>query len=346
MVGNMKNMNMVQRGVLQQFLTYFVYLGCVAAGIYMIGLSIKGMYINAANQQLVSHQITKEAFSQILQFIGSKTIYDAVQVILEVAVLFLLIQYALMKSTHLNFVQDVILSRAVEFSTALRKIGVFLPKEQMEFVKKYKLPVYIAKTSIIGDESENIQAKLYPFSKGIMASPAVYSQNIGKRLLCLNGEDYQVFLDERLHQAIIADDTRREAEKQEVAALTSTLKTEMDRNSALQKENDELKMQMKTLKARMGKATVAVQEAIVFGRVAIPLIERLRQEFKGQKYTRPDIQSAFSAEVEKQPDLRPSLQKIFENQTMILPEAYMKAMRNELSGLVSTGGRSPLRNNS
>jgi regulator of replication initiation timing len=312
----------------------------------MLGLSIKGTYINAANQQLASHQITKEAFSQILQFISSKKIYDAVQVISEVAVLLLLIQYALMKSTHLNFVQDVVLPRAVEFSTALRKIGVLFPKEQMDFVKKHKLPIYIAKTSIIGDESQNTKAKLYPFSRGIMASPAVYSQNIGKRMLCLNGEDYQLFLDERLRQTSIANDIRLEAYKQEIAALTSTLKTEMDKNSALQKENDELKMQMKTLRARMGKATVAVQEAMVFARVAIPLIDRLKKEFQGHKYTRPDIQSAFLADVEQQQDLRPSLQKIFESEELILPEAYMKAIRNELSGLVSTGGRSPLKNNS
>lgn len=341
MMGNMKNMNMFQRGVLQQFITYFVYLGCVAAGIYMVGLSIKGMYINAANQQLVANQITKEAFSQIIQFISSKKIYDAIDIIWEVAILFLLIQYLLMKSTHFNFVQDVILSRAVEFSTALRKIGVLLPKEQMEFVKKHKLPVYIAKNSIIGDESQNTHAKLYPFSRGIMASPAVYSQNIGKRMLCLNGEDYQLFLDERVHRASIADDTRLEAKSQEVAALTSALKTEMDKNSALQKENDELKMQTRTLEARTGRASVAVHKTIVFARIAIPLIESLKQEFKGYKYTRPDIQSAFLEEVEKQPDLRSSLQEIFESQEMILPEAYMKAMRNELSGLVSTGGRSP-----
>ena len=346
MVGNMKNMNMFQRGVLQQFLTYFVYLGCVAAGIYMVGLSIKGMYINAANQQLVAHQITREGFSQIIQFISSKEIYDAVQIICEVAVLFLLIQYALMKSTHLNFVQDIILPRAVEFSTALRKIGVFLPKEQMDFVKKHKLPVYIAKTSIIGDESQNTKAKLYPFSRGIMASPVVYSQNIGKRMLCLHGDDYQLFINEHLHQDSIAEDIQREANQQEIAALTSALKTEMDNNSALQKENDKLKMQIKTLEARTGRASAAVHKTIVFARVAIPLIDRLKDEFQGHKYTRPDIQSAFLADVEQRPDLRPSLQKIFESEELILPEAYMKAMRIELSGLVSTGGRSPLRNNS
>jgi hypothetical protein len=72
-------------------------------------------------------------------------------------------------------------------------------------------------------------------------------------------------------------------------ALTSTVKTEIEKNDALQQENNELKVQMKTPGARVGKAAVTVREAFIIARVALPLIERLKLDSTAHKYTRPDI---------------------------------------------------------
>jgi hypothetical protein len=304
------------------------------------------MYINTANQQFASHHLTKESHSEILQFLKNKEIFDTMEVICQVVGLVLLTLYFLQKSTRFNFVQEVVLPCALEFSTALRKIGVLGPEEQMQFVKKHKLPVFIAKIPILGDESQNVKAKLYPFSRGILASPAIYSQNIGKRMLCLNAEDYQHIIEEQSQKASLSDNTQLAVKKQEVTALTSTLKAEMEKTAALQQEVNELKVQMKTLGARIGRAGVTVKEALLFAHIALPLIEHLKQEATGRKYTRPDIQAAFLEEVERQADMKGTLQEIFDSKELILPEAYMKAIRNELPGLVSTGGRSPLKNTS
>lgn len=330
---------------MQYFFTFCVYLLCMTGNTYIISLSIKELYIAKAGQQVVSNGITKEAFSQIVQFIKNFELgSDAVKIIFVIGILVVLTREIMLKAASFNFVQDVILPRAVEFSSALRKIGVLNPVDQMQFVKKYKLPVFIATTSILGDEIQDIRAKLYPFSRGNLTSSSIYSQNIGKRMLCLDANDYQHIAKKQFQQSCLADKTQLEAKNQEVEALISTLKAEIEKNHALQRENDELKFQVKTLPGRMKKVGVTTRQAFVFARIAIPLIERLKQEAPAHKYTRKDIQWAFLAEVERQPDLKNPLEEIFNTKDLELPEVYKQVIRDELPGLVSTGGRSPLRN--
>ncbi|MDR3628941.1 MAG: hypothetical protein P4L42_01255 [Desulfocapsaceae bacterium] len=337
----MKKMNMLQRGFLQYFFAFFAYLLCMTGNTYIISILIKAVYIAKADRQLASNGITNDVFLQVVQFVKNTDLSDAVIIIFVMGILVAITHKIMLKVANFDFVQHVILPRAVEFSNALRKIGVLRPADQMQFVKKYKLPVFIATTEILGDEIQNIKAKLYPFSRGNLTSSSVYSQNIGKRTLCLNADDYQHVIEEQFQQSCLADKTQLEAKNQEVVALTCALKTEMEKNDALQRENNELKVQMKTFGARVGKAVVTVREAFVVARVALPLIERLKQRATANKYTRPDIQSAFLAEVERQPDMKGTLQEIFDSKELTLPEAFMKAIRSELPGLVSTGGRSP-----
>jgi hypothetical protein len=238
----MKKMNMLQRGVPQQIFTFCVYLLCMTGNTYIVSLFLKTLYIAKADRQLASNGITKDVFLQVVQFVKNTDLSDAVIIIFVMGILVAITHKIMLKVASFDFVQDVILTRALEFSSALRKIGVLSPADQMQFVKKHKMPVFIATTEILGDEIQNIKAKLNTFSRGNLTSSSVYSQNIGKRTLCLNADDFQHVIEEQFQQSCLANKTQLEAKNQEVVALTCALKTEMEKNDALKRENNELKV--------------------------------------------------------------------------------------------------------
>ena len=108
-----KKLNIFQRGALQNLFTALVaLLCCVVAGLVIYWLDKARLHA------------------------ADITVFD----IIVVAVLFTAISLAVLRfSTRANLVWSVILPKALEFSSALRKLGVLDLKEQMDFARKHKL---------------------------------------------------------------------------------------------------------------------------------------------------------------------------------------------------------------
>ena len=87
----------------------------------------------------------------------------------------------------------------------LFKSYVLEHKKQIAFVREHKLSVFIAAAPILGDDKENVRAKLYPFVNNILASESVFTNNIGRRTLCLDAEEYDRIAEEYRRRSLEED---------------------------------------------------------------------------------------------------------------------------------------------
>ncbi|MDL2259264.1 hypothetical protein LJB99_00075 [Deltaproteobacteria bacterium OttesenSCG-928-K17] len=97
-------------------------------------------------------------------------------------------------STRLNLVGAVTLDKALRFTDAMERLGLVHEWEQLQFVRHYKIPLYIATQPLLSDEVENIKASLYPFVRTLLASTDFMAAEKGRKRLCLKAEDLEAAL--------------------------------------------------------------------------------------------------------------------------------------------------------
>ena len=247
---------------------------------------------------------------------------DGTYIVLIIFVVFIGIAVILWLMRHaggLNLSWSVTLPKAVEFSTAMRKIGKLDFVDQMACIHKNPLRVYIATAPIHGEQRENVRAKLYPYANNsLLILESVITRNIGKRLLCLDADEYELVYQQYSQTEKAANSVRVAELEDDIKTLKGALKIKENDNTELTKENDKLRTEIteitefqnkeKTAPAREAKAQKDEQNKAPFWRVAGPLINRLIAEAgPGTKYTRPQIQAEFEKELEGCLALKPAV---------------------------------------
>lgn len=214
-----------------------------------------------------------------------------------------------------NLVKSLILPRAVELSSALKKLGRCALKEQVTYVSLQGIPLFLSKTPLRYDEQENVRVKIQH-----MLDDVEYLKKLsGDRRLCLDADDYARLVDEEkrnlvqekspliadaeveivalkneLSRAVAElenmrerttalqvenDALRREcgaaATADEVAALTAERDMLAEENEKLRGENDNLKSKLQTLPGRDKNADNIQVNRAVFWRVGGPLVNEL-----------------------------------------------------------------------
>ena len=94
----------------------------------------------------------------------------------------------------------------------------------------------------------------------------------------------------------------------------------------LREENAELFNKAKTADAREGKADKRERDRIAFWRVAAPLVNDLLAT-PDTEYTRPQIQQAFEDELERHPELKPTIKAL-----LYTPKKEQDGTPNSLEG--------------
>jgi regulator of replication initiation timing len=311
-------LTILQRGILQKAATIFVYFVSIAVGAFILDWADKRLFINTIQEAKRLEIITPEAFAGLQSHIESRdatTIFTIILIGLFCAVLGWFLMRWVAKR---NWSWPVTLAKAVEFRSAMEQLGLIEPGERIDFVRKHRLPIFIAFSPFVGKEQEAVHAKLYAFAHDrSLGDLDVFERHIGKQTLCLDAADYQRLLQENGQKTNLAYSTRIVALEQEITVLTganslhiTTIAKLTEENEKLLMENADLRQKLQTVPGREGKADTSTIRRAPFWRVAGPLINRLINEAApGIQYSRPDIQAAFDAEVAKFSDLQAAIAK-------------------------------------
>ena len=60
-----------------------------------------------------------------------------------------------------NWSTPVILPKAVEFRSAMDRLGVQKPRDRFDIIEKFRIPLYITEKSLLEPENEDVQARYY-----------------------------------------------------------------------------------------------------------------------------------------------------------------------------------------
>ena len=245
-------------------------------------------------------------------------------------------------SSRVNFTWSVTLPKAVEFSSALRKLRVLDLKKQIAFVREHKLAVFIAAAPILGDDKENVRAKFYPFVNNILASESVFTSNIGKRTLCLDAEEYEHLAEELKRRSIEEDSIVVAGKNEEIKNLRAAVASLTQENADQSKELNELRGKVQIQPAQEKDRVDRLRMERLQWAVLTPIIERfIAEPKKDGKYTTPDIEAAFAAAWREREDLRAAMLHLTGDEETKPSEALIAAVKAELkdAGLFSSGGR-------
>jgi hypothetical protein len=319
-----KKLNIFQRGALQNLFTALVaLLCCIVAGLVIYWLDKARLHA------------------------ADITVFD----IIVVAALFTAISLAVLKfSTRANLVWSVTLPNALEFSSSLRKLGVLDLKEQMNFARKHKLSVFIADTPILGDEQENVRARVYPFVRNnLLVSETSFSSNIGKRTLCLDADAFGHLVEQNAKRFSLEESVALVEKEEEIRSLKGSLASLIEDKAQLESQKAELENSILDMKNRVQTQPAQEESRVERLRIErlqwaafIPVMDRLmRNAPEGKKFTTRELEEAFAAEWEARPDLRERMQQLSGSAETKPSETLLAAVKAEFkdAGLFSSGGR-------
>ena len=323
-------LNVFQRGILQFLFSVviaslFMYAGLIAfIQLYLAGL-----------------------FSQntIIIFFG-----------LASALLIVAISFFIMKLTlGANLTTKITLPKIVEFSHALQNIGIRRFDEQIDFIAREKVFVFVSDETILSPYKENASVKRYIF----LRDKEKLKYFNGDKRLCLDVDDYERLLEEhgaKTKSAFSARIAELEQNVTELKAVNSIQSADMAtltaKNKAIVDENTAFRQKLQTVPGREGRAEKRELDKVPFWCVAGPLVHRLIAEAReGTTYTRPQLQEAFEDELENFPELKPVIQKLLhtankekENTPFALKGWAMEAIRSALGDLAQKDPGATLKN--
>jgi hypothetical protein len=316
-----------------------MYLVCVGCAAFFFDWLEKMRFLGVAQKAQLLKIIDPKDLPRLRGLIESVDSNGIFSIIFIAAICTLMIWFALRLSTKLNWAWATTLPKAVSFSSAMNKIGIVDPFEQIDFVRKHKLPVYIALSPVLSEEQKDVRAKLYVFAHhDTIYDQNVFTNNIGRRTLCLDAEDYESIAKDGKQRFSLAESAllmEKDKELESVNAESLRQKTDIVR---LTKANEDLQKQLHTSKAREGKGIKEIRESFPLWQAAVPMIARLKSEGRPGEYTRPLIQQAFDNELAQHPELQQTVRVLLGSDDCILPDWFMEAVRRELGNLVNKKG--------
>lgn len=312
-----KKLNTFQKGIWQKIFSLAVYGVCIIAVAYAIDRLIQ----HDINNSLASLQkkaglsdLTVRMLTDALDERG----FALASIIIFCSILLALASWFIVRwAGNRNWSIPVILPCAVEFRSAMDRLGVQKPRDRFDIIEKFRIPLYITEKPLLEPENENVQARYYRHgAQADMRNLALLETLIGSQKLCLDAGDFTSLSEEYKRAFGTLNSSALAALKDENDKLKAALslkeyasqETEKEL-SRLREENAELANKVKTADAREGKADKRERDRITFWRVAAPLVNDLLVA-PDVEYTRPQIQQAFEDELERHPELKPTIKAL------------------------------------
>lgn len=336
-------LNIFQRGAFQKATTYFLYFFSIALGAFILDWADKRLFTTTIKEAEQRGIIPPDAASGLQRFIEGRdgTVIFAIILIglFCVALGWLFMRWA----SKRNWSWPVVLPKALEFRSAMRRLGITEPEEEIAFVKKHKIHVFIAIKPLAGDEQEKVKAQLYAFAHHSSFSEAeIFERHIGKKTLCFDADDYERLVLTGKKRSTLEESAAIAEKDEEIKRLRANLAYAVQDNETLSKERDELRGKVQMQPAHEDSRVDRLRVEHLLWSAYIPAMERLLREApEGKQYTTPEIKNIFAAEWERRDDLRERMKQLTGSETASPSESFMKAVKAEFKaqGKLSTGGR-------
>ena len=312
-----KKLNTFQKGIWQKIFSLAVYGVCIVAVTYAIDRLIQRDINNALASLQKKADISEQSLQMLTNILDERGFALASIIIFCSVILALVSWFTVRWAGNRNWSTPVILPCAVEFRSAMDRLGVQKPRDRFDIIEKFRIPLYITEKPLLEPENEDVQARYYRHgAEADMRNIAMLETFIGCQKLCLDAGDFDFLASEykrtfgTVNSSALAslkdqnDKLKAALSLKEYAALEA--KKELAR---LREENAELLNKAKTADAREGKADKRERDRIAFWRVAAPLVNDLLSA-PDEEYTRPQIQQAFEDELERHPELKPIIKAL------------------------------------
>ena len=312
-----KKLNTFQKGIWQKIFSLAVYGVCIVAVTYAIAFLIKNDILKALTAIQKQADLSNLDF-RILTATLDERGFALASIIIFCSVILALVSWLIIRwAGNRNWSTPVILPKAVEFRSAMDRLGVQKPRDRFDIIEKFRIPLYITEKPLLEPKNEGVQARYYRHgAQADMRSLAMLETFIGCQQLCLDAGDFDFLASEYKRTFGTVNSSALAALKDQNDKLKAALSLkEHDAHEAaqelarLREENAELFNKAKTADAREGKADKRERDRIAFWRVAAPLVNDLLAT-PDTEYTRPQIQQAFEDELERLPELKPTIKAL------------------------------------
>lgn len=276
---------------------------------------------------------------------------------LFVGIIFMaLVGWFIMKlSTRLNLVGSVTLGKALRFTDAMERLGLVHEWEQLQFVRHYKIPLYIASSPLLVDETEAVKASLYPFVRTLLASTDFMAAEKGRKRLCLKAEDLEAVLAQIGKGSVSSTDPAEEspASLRELQAQIANLEMEKKvlqsqfmettaRLKNLEAINDKLKTGLGNQARQEGKDNKAQKRLFLCTLGLAPIFQAIVTHKPDRRdVTRDAFGSLFKISINNDAVLKNLLLGIGENTPDKLPDNICNLAWDFLKGLDLTNPSGP-----
>ena len=312
-----KKLNTFQKGIWQKIFSLATYGFCIIVTAYAVAFLIKNDILKALTAIQKQAGLSDITFRMLTDALDERGFALASIIIFSSVLLALASWFTVRWAGNRNWSTPVILPCAVEFRSAMDRLGVQKPRDRFDIIEKFRIPLYITEKSLLEPENENVQARYYRHgAEADMRNIAMLETFIGCQKLCLDAGDFDFLVSEYKRTFGTVNSSAFVSLKDQNDKLKAALSLkehevhEADQELArLREENAELSNKMKTADAREGKADKRERDRIAFWRVAAPLVNNLLAT-PDTEYTRPQIQQAFEDELERHSELKPTIKTL------------------------------------
>jgi len=312
-----KKLNTFQKGIWQKIFSLAVYGVCIVAVTYAIDRLIQHDINNALASLQKKADISEQSLHMLANILDERG-FALASIIIFCSVILALVSWFIIRwAGNRNWSTTVILPKAVEFRSAMDRLGVQKPRDRFDIIEKFRIPLYLSEKPLLASENTDVQVRYYRHgAQADMRSLAMLETFIGCQKLCLDAGDFDFLASEykrtfgTVNFSALASLKDQNDKLKAALALKEQDTLEMTQELArLREENAELSNKMKTADAREGKADKRERDRIAFWRVAAPLVNDLLAT-PDTEYTRPQIQQAFEGELERHPELKPTIKAL------------------------------------
>lgn len=343
------------KGYIQKFVTLFVFgvLSVILA--YIIERLCYSHVLKGVDAALASYVPANE-ISDVKRSIYNSTNHFGVEIIAPIFVYLFIMFLVVSASTRFNIIRSVTLEKAIRFGNAMEQLGLMRESEQINFIRSYKLPLYIAKQPLLTEEEKGVEAKPYVFAYNLFSSKGFLDAQSGRRQLCVDANELQAATD-ALYASLKLEDEPDDAETMK-ALQKKVVELEQERRAAnrqlvensseineLKAENKKLANSGKGEEMREGKKKKSEQELALYAMIFAPAYRKLAEgKHESKDFTRAAFEKFFANELQASGRLHEQLKNVSGKEVLNkLPSNVFDAIWNNLKdfGLVNVGGAAP-----
>ena len=192
-----KKLNTFQKGIWQKIFSLAVYGVCIVAGTYAIAFLIKNDILKALTAIQKSADLSEHTLRMLTAALDERG-FALASIIIFCSVILALVSWFIIRwAGNRNWSTTVILPKAVEFRSAMDRLGVLNPRDRFDIIEKFRIPLYITEKPLLEPENENVQARHYRHgAQADMRSLAMLETFIGCQKLCLDAGDFDFLASE------------------------------------------------------------------------------------------------------------------------------------------------------